>query len=233
MAAVLAAGTGACLSHDTASELHGLWTARSHTIHVLSERRVRGGPRITMHTSTTLVPEDIVMVGDLPVTSVSRTLLDVARTCSVYRIVRMISEAAFHGTYDREAVHDLLVRNVGRPREVAMLRRAQALYEDGSCGSRSLLEEQALWGIARAGLSEPLLNHHVEVVDGTIEVDLLWPQHMLVVEVDGPGHTRPSARRRDARRDSLLVDAGYTVLRVTHDQIPRIAEIVTPHLGCG
>ena len=46
--------------------------------------------------------------------------------------------------------------------------------------------------------------------------DLVWDAERIVVEVDGPGHARPDARRRDAERDALLGAAGWTVIRIWH-----------------
>jgi very-short-patch-repair endonuclease len=61
------------------------------------------------------------------------------------------------------------------------------------------------------GLPDPLVNTRVQ----DIEVDFLWPDSKLIVEVDGPGHQRPRTQREDAARDERLAAAGYRVKRVT------------------
>ena len=68
---------------------------------------------------------------------------------------------------------------------------------------------------------------------GDEEVDCHWPRSMLVVEVDGPGHSRPATRRDDARRDRKLRAAGYTVLRFTDVEIEqRPEDVLARLLGC-
>jgi hypothetical protein len=92
------------------------------------------------------------------------------------------------------------------------------LYLSGSAGTRSRLEDTFLSLLQFAEIPEPLIN---TALLGE-EVDCQWPQSMLVVEVDGPGHrNRPPAQRGDARKDLKLGAAGYTVLRFTDIEIER------------
>ena len=92
-----------------------------------------------------------------------------------------------------------------------VLDRAIGLYIGGSAGTKSRNEDAFLALLRLAGLPEPLVN----VVVAGEEVDCHWPDRRLVVEVDGPGHARPTARRTDARKTRALTAAGYAVLRVT------------------
>jgi hypothetical protein len=115
--------------------------------------------------------------------------------------------AAFRGLFDRAGTRDALARANGR-RNLARLRTAIELHLSGSAGTRSNAEDAFLRLIDRH-LERPLVNTHL--LDE--EVDFHWPDRRLVVEVDGPGHARPSARRDDARRDAKLTAAGSRVLR--------------------
>ena len=61
-----------------------------------------------------------------------------------------------------------------------------------------------------------------------LEVDFHWPQLNLIVEVDGPGHTRPRTKRDDAQRDARLQAAGHTVLRIPDHEIEQLAATNDP-----
>ena len=100
-------------------------------------------------------------------------------------------------------------------RKLNVLERALALHRAGSAGTKSDLEDRFLAQIQLAGLEPPLVNAGVQTPHQQFEVDFLWPERKLVVEVDGSGHQRPRTQREDARRDRALKDAGYEVTRVT------------------
>jgi very-short-patch-repair endonuclease len=91
-----------------------------------------------------------------------------------------------------------------------VLTNALALHKAGSAGTRSEAEDRFLARAIKSGLPEPLVNTRVQ----DLEVDFCWPDQNLIVEVDGPGHTRPRTRQADAQRDARLRAAGHTVLRV-------------------
>ena len=95
----------------------------------------------------------------------------------------------------------------------------------GSAGTRSGAEDAFLRLVA----DEPLVN--VDLLG--FEVDFHWPERRLVVEVDGPAHGRPPSVADDARRDRMLRDAGYTVLRFSDDDVHqrprRVSERVAEH----
>ena len=103
----------------------------------------------------------------------------------------------------------------------AVLDEAIADHLTGSAGSKSD-KEDAFHALGRGQWPRPIAN--VKVLGE--EVDAYWPQFKLVVEIDGPGHDRPRARRRDRRIDRKLRAAGYTVLRFTDKEIERRPEAV-------
>ena len=99
--------------------------------------------------------------------------------------------------------------------------RAIALHNTGSAGTKS--RGEIVFLLRSAGLSEPLVNTHLE----DIEVDFHWPDLKLVVEIDGGGHGRPSTRREDALKQRILNAAGYEVLRFSDTADPqRIVDAV-------
>ena len=103
-----------------------------------------------------------------------------------------------------------------------MLSKALELNKAGSAGTRSELEDRFLALTSRSGLPEPLVNTKVQ----DIEVDFHWPHEDLIVEVDGPGHTRPRTKRDDAQRDARLRAAGHIVLRIPDHEIEQRPEAV-------
>ena len=120
-------------------------------------------------------------------------------------------EAAFLGRLIVPAIRDAMARANGR-RNLHVLDEALAIHAAGGAGFRSKAH-QAYHALMRE--TTPLVNTKLL----GFEVDFHWPDHKLVVEVDGPGHQRPRAKRDDARRDQRLIAAGYAVLRFTDDDV--------------
>jgi hypothetical protein len=145
-------------------------------------------------------------------TTVARTLVDLSDVLSAHQLANVIHEAAFRNLFDERAVRAAIDRANGR-HNLHVLTKALALNAAGSAGTRSDLEDRFLDLTSRSGLPEPLVNARVE----DLEVDFHWPQQKLVIEVDGPGHTRPRTQREDAQRDARLRAAGHTVLRVADE----------------
>ena len=101
------------------------------------------------------------------------------------------------------------------------------MHAAGSAGLRSRLEATFLSLLQLAGITErPIVNTKLH----GFEVDAHWPDRMLVIEVDGPGHERPAAKRADALEGRTLRAAGYTVLRFTEDDIEQRPEYVLAQL---
>ncbi len=216
MACVLAAGPGSFLSHLTAAERHGLLRYLAHRIDVIAPR-ARTLP-FHVHTYRRLHPLDVTERDGIPVTSVARTLVDLTDLLDAGEIANLIHEAAFRGSFSALATRDAMARAHGR-RKLHVLDAALAAHEHGSAGTKSGNERQLKRLIKEAGLPEPLSNVHVE----GIEVDLLWPDRALCVEVDGHGHGRSPTQREDKLKQRLLEALGYTVLRFGEEEIGRSA----------
>ena len=221
MAAVLACGEGAVLSHRSAAHLLGLRSSSRDRIEVLVEGSApRGKSGIQVHRTAHLPVEDIVKRDGIPCTSVARSLLDLAEVVNARQLARAVDEAERLRLFDRTAVDHALERRKGRKGASRLLAAVQT-YED--TGTRSELERRFAELSRQAGLPRPQANVLVE----GLEVDFAWPDRRLIVETDGHAyhHTR-RAFEEDRRRDQLLAAKGWRVVRFTWRQIAGEAERV-------
>lgn len=216
MAAVLACGRGAVLSHSTAAALWGIRASSAARVDVTVARRGAHHRRgIRVHAVRDLDPEDRAQREQIPITSVARTLLDLAEVLQPQTLSRAFEEAERLELLDLRAIERLWVSNRGRHG----LRRLRLLLDDArpaNTAVRSELERLFLDLCHEAGLPMPTVN---VVVEG-FEVDAFWPDAGLVVELDGHQfHRSRSAFERDRARDAALLLAGYRVLRITHRRL--------------
>ena len=231
MAAVLA--TGAVLSHVSAAAAWELRPAGAGAIHVTVPgdpgRARRAG--IRTHRSATLTPDDTTTHRGIPITTPIRTVIDLATTFNGRPLEHALDLAEQRGLVDfaelRKAIEAHPTRP-GSPSLQAMLSR----YTAGSTVTRSELEERFLALCDDHGLPRPNVNTRIE---GT-EVDFVWRDRRLIVEVDGYAyHRSPSAFEADRARDVALTVAGWTVLRFTWAQITTrpgwVAEAIRRHLA--
>jgi predicted transcriptional regulator of viral defense system len=218
MAAVLACGDNAVLSHRSAAALHGLRATARSRIEVTVPgrvRRYRAG--LQVHRSTTLTPADVTVKDGIPVTTVARTLADLADVLPDRAVERALEQAASLEILDGRALNDQLARH---PR-AACLRR---LTKRGPIASptESDLEELFLSECRRAGLPEPERQGYIDPGDGgpMIRADFVWSDQRLIVETDGARtHGTRRSFESDRRRDQRLIAAGWRVIRVTWRQL--------------
>jgi hypothetical protein len=232
MAAVLASGTGAVLSHRSAAALWDLRRAVGSAIDV-TVLRISGHSRkgIKVHRVRSLASADVTRVRGIPCTTVTRTLLDLAEVLDRQRLERAIAQAEVMGLFDLNALSEVLDRAPGR-RGSAKLRSVLDEYEEGTTLTQSELEELLLAICMAAGTNRPRVNHWIVLEVGAVLVDFCWPERMLVVEVDGHRfHGTRQAFERDRDRDQRLTLAGYRVVRFTWRQIVREPEKVRERLG--
>jgi hypothetical protein len=200
LAAVLACGPGSALGLRTAGRVHGI--SRFHparvTVVTTHQRRPEG---VEVHRVRALDPRDLTTHRGIPVTTVHRTLVDLADDLTPHQLANVIHEAAYRGRFVEAAVRDAMARVRGR-HKLHVLERAIALHHDGSAGTKSAGEDAFL----TLGYPEPRVNCDLH----GYEVDFHWTEHRLVVEIDGGGHSD----RHDAGRDRTLRSAGYSVLRL-------------------
>lgn len=227
MAATLAAGPVAALSHEAAAELHGVNRFRATSIDVVTplRRRIAG---VRVHTVRRLDPRDLTTHRGIPVTTVHRLIVDLSDVLIAHDLTAVIHEAAFHGRFVEAAVRDCMQRANGR-HNLHVVERAIALYRGGSAGLKSRGERTFLALVTRHGLPEPLVNTELH----GFEADFHWPERKLVVEVDGGGHARPPAKRADAWRDRVLREAGYEILRFSEAEVLERPDQVLARLALG
>lgn len=213
MAAVLACGSGAALSHESAATLWGIGPlppAVEVTIPVASPRRCDG---VRIHRRPNLRATHVTVHNAIPVTKPVRTAIDLATRLGPTRLERMINEADRLGLFSPEGLLAALdrypgVRGVGPLRSI-LGARAFRLTD-------SELERRFLRIVGKAGLPYPLTQQNV----GGFRVDFLWPDLGLVVETDGlTYHRTPAQQARDRIRDQTHLAAGLTPLRFTHAQV--------------
>jgi very-short-patch-repair endonuclease len=208
MAAVLAAGPGAVLSHRAAAALHGIWHYDGLEVTAAADR---SRPGITVHKSCPPADEDTELEG-IPVTGLSRTLLDLAAVLPAHHVERAFNEAEVRGLTDSLSLPDLVERYPGR----RGIRAIKAILETGPAFTRSELEARFTAFRRKTRLPSPSLN---AVVEG-YECDCVWLGHRLVVELDGRAiHATQAAFERDRARDRALTAAGWRVVRVTWGQL--------------
>jgi uncharacterized protein DUF559 len=213
LAAVLACGPAAVLSHASAAAWWALTSQTPRVIHVSAARNRVGRPGIAVHRPRRFDSSDITRRRGMPITSVERTLLDVAGTADADELQDILATARRLGRYSRRRLEDVIARCNGHPGTGA-LRRAIA---DRPAPTRNAFERRFLGLVRRAGLPEPLVNSRVEAPDHPyLEVDFLWPAHALIVETDGfETHGTRRAFEADRARDAALAAAGYRVVRFT------------------
>jgi Transcriptional regulator, AbiEi antitoxin/Protein of unknown function (DUF559)/AbiEi antitoxin C-terminal domain len=217
MAAVLACGRDAVLSHRSAAELWGLRDSARANIDVTSPRRAgrsRGG--IDVHRADTLQPDDVTDHDTIPCTTVARTLLDLADVVNRRQLERACDEADVRRLLDATALDAVLSRANGR-RGAPVLRAILAEYDIGEGITRNDFEEAFLALCDRAGLPRPEINVWIALPDGGhAQADFLWRDRRLIVETDGrAAHATRRAFEHDRRRDQRLLVAGWRVIRVT------------------
>ena len=218
MAAILAAGPGAVLSHASAA---ALWEIRptSATRIDVSVRSAAGRgkrPGLRIHRTPTLQADEITKHQGLRVTTPARTLLDLAAILTPRALERALDEAEVKQLYDRTSLDALARAHAGERGARAL---TQALDEDGEPTlTDSELEELMLALCHEHHLEQPTPQAWV----AGLRVDFLFAASRLVVETDGYRYHRTRrAFERDRERDAILARAGYRVLRFSHRQLTR------------
>ena len=226
LAAALACGTGAAVSHRSAAALWSLLPAQDGGVEVTAPVRGRGHrPGIRVRHDPALGRDDFVVRDRVPVTTPARTLVDLGASSTPRELERALAEAWARRLITRERLRVALERYAGR-RGAATLRGLVG-RQDGPSLTRSEAEELLLGLVRRAQLPNPRANALV----GRYEVDMLWRSEGLAVEVEGYAyHSSPRAFERDRRRDAELAAAGLRLLRVTWRQIVDEPEAVVARI---
>lgn len=216
LAAVLACGRGALLSHYSAGWLWRIAKVNPQPFHVTTSIWRTPRPPLHLHQSLALGCADRALREGIPVTALPRTLLDLAAVARFDWLERMVERSEELGLFDLRAMEDLLARTAGHPGH-GRLRRAISLYRPSSF-TRSELERRFLERCLEAGLPQPRMNY----VEEGFELDCYWPEHRFAVELDlFETHGTRAAFERDRRRQEDLLLAGIEVSRVTGPRLER------------
>lgn len=232
MAAVLASGPGALLSHRSAAALHGIRRGSQAKIEVtVPADRARALSGVRTYRCRRLAREDLAVVDGISCASVALTLLGLAAVTDRRQTERACDEADVQGLFDLLAVQQLLDRSAGG-RGVATLRAVLREHAVGTTLTRSALEEMVLDLCRQTDLPRPKVNEPVACRPGVWHtVDFFWPRQRVILEADGHRYHRTRrAVERDRGREMDLVIAGNRVLRTTWLQVERaprrVAEMV-------
>jgi very-short-patch-repair endonuclease len=218
-AALLYAGPSAMLSHVTAAWWWELWGSKPRHIHVSASGRRPSLLEVRVHHPRTL--EGTIHKG-LLVTTIPRTLLDLASAVSLEELRKAVAEAEYRGLVRLDALDDY----AGRGRPGSALQRV-ALARHRLARTLSVLEEKFLALCEANQIPLPQVNAKV----CGLMVDAWWPEQNLIVELDGhAAHATPAAIERDRPRELRLRTAGQTVLRYTWQQITEQPAIVVADL---
>jgi very-short-patch-repair endonuclease len=218
LAAVLAVGPGALLSYYSAGWLWGLWTGSPKPIHVTATvTRHHPTPKgLTRHRARNLTEDDRALVDGIPVTSVARTLLDLAWKLRSDQLRRVLARAEDLGLLDLDAINASIERNRGH-HGAKRLRQALANYER-PIWTRSEFERRFVEHLVAFGLPRPATGWN-EVGH---EIDVYWPERRFGVELDAwETHGTRHAFEADHERDLDFALAGVRTVRVSERQFHR------------
>jgi REase_MTES_1575/Transcriptional regulator, AbiEi antitoxin len=221
LAAVLAAGSGAVLSHRDAAALHGMRKPpESRKVSVSTPSAAKGTPRLWVYGRRQFHDEDVTVVKGIPTTSPARTLVDLAPMLTAGQLQATIGEADRRGLLDVGATERALRRTKGRHGQGhrRLLAALEAHEQRGITLLRSELEERFLDLVIAASLPTPALNAPA----AGFEVDALWRDERLAVELDSWAHHKErEAAAWDREKSNRLQNAGYRVLRFMHGDLVR------------
>jgi very-short-patch-repair endonuclease len=221
LAAVLACGEGAVLSHRSAA---ALWEIRPYTgaIEVTAAHAHRRGRSIVVSRSA-LEPRDRTVHRGIPCTTPERTLIDFATVARPHQVDRAVREAEFRGIVDFSNLKRMLDT---RKRGTKSLQAAITHAADSIARTRSDLEDRFRTLVLDENLPTPEYNATIELDEMTIEADVVWREERVIVELDGwSAHRTRSQFVVDRARDRAAQAEGWIVLRHTwHDLDERAAQ---------
>jgi hypothetical protein len=216
IAAVLAGGPEAVLSHRSAAKLWGIRPDNRPKVDVtIQSRGAHRRKGIDVHAVRHLDPRDVTKIDGIPVTTLPRTLLDLAEVVPKSQVIRAITQAEIQRIIDLKAIHELMARSPGR-RGLKPLREilTDAVIEPNT---KEEFEHAFVQFCHEYGLPRPIVNTKVE----GYEVDATWPGSDVIVELDSwKFHGHRKAFEDDRERDVAL-QPRYRVVRITWRQLTR------------
>jgi len=225
MAAVLAGGPGAVLSHRSAGALWGIRRSSSAATDVTAPQLRR---RAGIQSHRAVLPADEVTVENgIPVTNPARTLFDLAAVITSQQLRHALNEAEIRRLASPLPLDALIARHPRRKGIQALTRALEQQRQTGETITKSAFEQAFLDFIAEHDLPRPRMNEPL----GPYEPDAVWPEAGLVVELDSYGiHTTREAFESDRARDRALQASGYRVVRITWRQLTANPEALAAEL---
>jgi very-short-patch-repair endonuclease len=217
------------LSHRSAAVLWGILDGSPTRVDVSVPRQRAGRDGIRPHTAALAADERTVHAG-IPVTTVARTLLDLAAVLYPHALNRALERAEALRLADQTSLVALMDRHRGR-RGTANLKAAM---KEGlrPAVTESELERRFLAFVEQAGLARPRINLWLQIGGDWLEVDCAWPDKRVIVELDSRAyHQTTAAFERDRRRDRQLQVAGWRAIRVTDRALREEAEALRAELA--
>lgn len=221
---LLATSLDAVLSFETAARIHGISTVSADGPTVLTVRHSgwQRLPEVVVHQINDLSPAHVTEHEGLPVTTIPRTLVDLAAIWRRGRL-RMAVEDAVAAKRTTDADIGRCLRSVAR-RGKPGVRNLTAVLDDrgpGTAPPASQLERDFFDLVRRSALPEPRRQYPLPRRDGVRNLsDAAWPEVKLIVEVDGRRwHQRLADMRRDRDRDMQAAAAGWQVVRLLHEHV--------------
>jgi hypothetical protein len=212
MAAVLLAGLGAVLSHRSAAHRWGMLGSgpTRAEVTVPCERRPS---RVLRHHYGAIAPDEVTTLRGIPITSVSRTIFDLAAVQTPVRVNAAMKEAEVLRLSDGVSLVDLLERYPHR-RGASVVREILRALEPGR--TRSELELAFLEFLVAVGLPLPETNVWLQIGGKWIEADCVWRAQKVIAELDSHSvHGTPVAFEADRARDRRLAVHGWHPIRIT------------------
>jgi Transcriptional regulator, AbiEi antitoxin/Protein of unknown function (DUF559) len=218
MAAVLAGGERAVLSGRAAGSAWAIWRSSGVASEVTAPRGLRSRGCLRFRQAR-LPADEITTLRGIPITTVPRTLFDLAAVLPRRQLTRAIHEAEVERLWDRLSLHDLIAR-YPRARGTANLRAVLRDREGASEVPRDEIEDLFIAVVRRFGLPMPSMGQRLQVGRRWFEPDCVWERQKLIVELDGRQvHGTGRNFESDRARDRALVAAGWLVVRLTWRQL--------------
>jgi very-short-patch-repair endonuclease len=226
LAAVYSCGPDALASHRAAGRLRG-FVRGAQPIEVTAPRGCKPRAGMIVHRSRLIDPEDRAVVDGIPVTSVARTIVDLADVLTEERLADAVHECEVQRLFDLNEVDRVLERLTGRKGR-HKLGRVLAAYRDVQPFTRGRAERLVFRMCEDQGLRKPRVNTWVD----THEVDFYWPEARLALEFDGAAtHYTHRAFYADRAKDRALATRGIHVIRATWPDVNPDANALAAELA--
>ncbi|MFZ5442881.1 MAG: DUF559 domain-containing protein [Myxococcota bacterium] len=208
-------GPRAVLSHRTAAALHGLPGFEEGPLELTATKNVRRRKDVRVYRVKAMLPSELTEVDDFAVTSVARTLLDLAAETDRPTMRAAIDHALRNKLTTVEELERVVARAKGKP-GVGDMREFLDEFRGAGGPTESELEQKALEVIEQAGLPRPRVQWRVVVGRQRRRLDLAYAERRLVIEVDGYAyHSGIDTFEADRQRNNSLIARGFRVLHWT------------------